>query len=655
MQAWRTAMFLRCAAILMSLTAAQAKITNAVLTATPADYRGACPAMIKFTGSITVDAPGKVTYIFTRSDGATDTITKTLVFKAAGSKSVSTTWQLGGDMLPYYSGWEAIKATWIPLLLPPKPVRTRPFVSEHAPFVVRCDPQLNSAISAHGDTDWHIDTANEFLFGEDMAGNLTAVNHAPDGWTKRHMHVGLTDTAKYYYDKTRIPTGEDVDPINGIDTAMLFFYAGHGSPTGWDTLGDGATQSNMALANIITNAGRLRYYWQCSCEVFAHGPRVCPGSSWDYACPANFTGGADAYDQRNVFERWGPALTPDLRMACGASTAAYCHEWNVDKVWNDFNNLHMSVAESFIDGFSGAGVVPLCITMGGADITETPLYDTAFTNQPNNSGASYYHIMYPGGNAQQWNPPTLSITIPRQLPKYRVLAPAIPVRLRALRLQGNRTAVTAFPAFMGGQAEVRRDAISGAVYMNSVQRPTASEAPVEQRVYLERASAVVRELGWESGELTTPVVTPLLTASMPVAGSSSDVRRGQQGVLVTYRRQIDANGQKVDVIGEGGEVRVSLSNAGAVTRASRVWRQIQAPSGTVAIKTFEQARDEAVQKLVDPAAYQLDQWRWGYKELSGGVAQEDLEVVFQFAFVPKDKGDLRQHPPQMIEVSGEAK
>jgi hypothetical protein len=200
---------------------------------------------------------------------------------------------------------------------------------------------------------------------------------------------------------------------------------------------------------------------------------------------------------------------------------------------------------------------------------------------------------------------------------------------------------------------VRHDALSGALYLNSMQRPSSAEQVVAERVYLDLAVSLLRELGWENKEIGQPQVTPLLTASMPVGGSGSDVRKGQRGVLVTWQRQIDVDGQKIDVIGDGGLVRISMSNNGSILHASRVWREIQAPSATVTIKTFEQAQNEAVQKLRDADAYKLDRWWWGYKELSGNVRQDDLQVVFQFAFVPKEKEDQMQHPPQMVEVSGE--
>jgi len=133
---------------------------------------------------------------------------------------------------------------------------------------------------------------------------------------------GLTNTSKYYYDKTLTAGGDDTNAGAGIDRAMLFFYAGHGGPLSWSTLGDSASQNFMNLGNIA-QGGTLRYYWQCSCEVFAHGPKkTCTGSTMEYSCPQDFTGGADTENMRNVFLRWGPALSRDLRMACGMSTSA---------------------------------------------------------------------------------------------------------------------------------------------------------------------------------------------------------------------------------------------------------------------------------------------------------------------------------------------
>ena len=77
---------------------------TATLTASPANYSGALTTTITFTGNISVDAPCQVNYKFIRSDGALAPLA-TLVFNAAGEKTVNTTWQLGSS----YSGWQAIK------------------------------------------------------------------------------------------------------------------------------------------------------------------------------------------------------------------------------------------------------------------------------------------------------------------------------------------------------------------------------------------------------------------------------------------------------------------------------------------------------------------------------------------------------------------
>jgi hypothetical protein len=86
-----------------------AEVTAVTLAPDKAVFHGDCPAKITFTGKVTVDGPGIVKYRFTRSDGATDSMTKTLKFVSAGSKPVSTTWTLGGPSKPNIDGWEAVQ------------------------------------------------------------------------------------------------------------------------------------------------------------------------------------------------------------------------------------------------------------------------------------------------------------------------------------------------------------------------------------------------------------------------------------------------------------------------------------------------------------------------------------------------------------------
>lgn len=630
--------------VICSSHGAVAAVTKTTLKAVQKVYSGDCPAKIVFKGTITVNRPGTVSYVFTRSDGATDTRIKKITFLAAGSKPVSTTWTLGGATRPNYKGWQAIK------ILSPNPL-----TSKHAEFEVYCDPPANSAKAAHGNTDWHIDTANEFLFCQDMAGSTTTANCAPAGWTKNHIHVGLTNTASYYNDKERVATGSDTDSGNGIDKPMLFFYAGHGNPTTWNTLGDNGHQTNLLLGNILGN-GQLRYFWQCSCETFAHGPQVCSGGDCDYSEPENFDGSADLSAMRNVFERWGPAIGDDLRMACGVSTLAYCHEGNVNAIWNKFNNEGRSVAESFILGLGSSSVKPICMTRGGANIADTPLYDLTFTNRRNSSGSGYLHILYSGGT--QTDPPLLVWDpglIPRKLWRVRILPPGDPVEFKRRLVIRNKVEHLSDPKLAGASAIIKRSADGGAVSLRAIGaapreavRSVRTEA--EQR---KTALDFVRRIGWLDKDAGAVQVTQMLTASMADTGTKSPIVRGKRDVIVSIIQRVRNGDQTIDVLGTGGRVSVTLAPSGEVLAAARAWRQTALTKEQVAIKPYERAQKEAMNKLGNAAAYKLAAWRFGYKQATATANRNELPVVYEFDFVPKDREKLLDYPPQQVEIMAE--
>lgn len=76
---------------------------------------GACPAVITFTGTITVrgrfdsNQPVQIGYTFLRSDNATGPINYYTI-TSSGTQTVSETWTLGGPSLLHYNGWEQLKA-----------------------------------------------------------------------------------------------------------------------------------------------------------------------------------------------------------------------------------------------------------------------------------------------------------------------------------------------------------------------------------------------------------------------------------------------------------------------------------------------------------------------------------------------------------------
>jgi hypothetical protein len=111
------------------------QVTAVSLTASPAKYEGPCPGVIKFSGTITVNGRGTVKYTFLRSDGATAPVF-TLAFAGPGTKTVGTTWTLGGAALPNYSGWEAIK------ILSPNEM-----VSDKAGFELICREKPNFMVT----------------------------------------------------------------------------------------------------------------------------------------------------------------------------------------------------------------------------------------------------------------------------------------------------------------------------------------------------------------------------------------------------------------------------------------------------------------------------------------------------------------------------
>ena len=96
-----------------------------------------------------------------------------------------------------------------------------------------------------------------------------------------------------------------------------------------------------------------------------------------------------------------------------------------------------------------------------------------------------------------------------------------------------------------------------------------------------------------------------------------------------------------------------MANDGFVLSASRIWRKVVADHTSVNIKTFAEARKEALAKTGKPGAYKLDQWKFGYKEHSIAADNDELRPVYQFAFLPKNRADKMNTPPRLVEVAAE--
>jgi hypothetical protein len=515
------------------------------------------------------------------------------------------------------------------------------------------DPLLNSVVSAHGNTDWHKDTAQEFLDGKNLSGTPVAANFAPASWSKRHIHTGMSNTADYYYDTGEVASGLDTDGTNGIDTSMLFFYAGHGNPDLWDTLGNRASQGNMLLANQA-QGGLLRYYWQCSCEVFAHGARTCTGTSDVYACPGTFDGSADSNSMRNVYERWGPVLTMDLRMACGSSTDAWCWGGEVNGIWNNYNNSHYYVSDAFVYGLqtNHSNVVPVCITLGGSDWTATPLWDLTFTNVFNTAGTSRYHLQY--GYHFTSTPRTMSLLeIPEALPVLKLKPMPLPEPLAQVEFKQDGEWQNSSKEIEGRGPEVRVNSLSGAVYVMGATGGFADGKALGEEDYVRLATNYLEKLGWSEKTSYEPIGDGIRLQSIPVEGNRQDIQEAQKNVTIAFKRQADVGGSLVNVLGPGGIMVVQMNNDGSLLNADKVWREVAEEGEILPVKSYEQALADALRQIAKPENYTLGYWNWGYKELDGNVEQTEMRIVFQFDFVPVKDEFALENPPITIEVPGQ--
>jgi hypothetical protein len=101
-------------------------VTSVVAKANPANYTGPCPKTVNTSADITVDGPCTVTYRWERIDGATGPV-ETLIFSAAGTKTVSTSWMIVVASNVTY--WERVS------ILTPLPI-----MSNQATFTITCTP-----------------------------------------------------------------------------------------------------------------------------------------------------------------------------------------------------------------------------------------------------------------------------------------------------------------------------------------------------------------------------------------------------------------------------------------------------------------------------------------------------------------------------------
>jgi hypothetical protein len=489
---------------------------------------------------------------------------------------------------------------------------------------------------------------------------------------RNQLHEALCYAEAFYHDAALDPAGKDTDPVNGVDTATLFFNASHGTPETWLTMPHGrdpvmcaqsASETHvvdpkrMKLGNGQGTGDGLRYFWQCASNVFAHGPRQCPGGAPDFGCPEGFDGTQDTVLARNVYERWGGMLAPGLRMACGFSTAAYCQPDDTRRVWDlyDRSTNGYAIADAFIEGFRQGreGTVPLCITLGSASAERMPLLDEAFSTLPNSYGASRYHAQYPvpfGSVSQPGR--TAETGAPLWAPIYGLKPMPLPAMLKILAFEKQDAIL--FSGDLEGATgfSVRVRPASGALYLSGKMDFDPDVLTLKEDQYLERASRFLREWGLAEAA-AKPEGIRMMLESVPVINRTYDVTRRQKSVFITFRRQVELEGRSVPVVGNGGLIRLQMNNDGSIARAAKIWREITGIRKIARVKPYETTYGEAQQQLATPALYKLDGWLWGYREYEGTAEQKDLKIVYLFYFIPKGNDPFPQVSPLQVEIDAQ--
>ncbi|MCK4827566.1 hypothetical protein KA005_68185, partial [bacterium] len=354
---------------------------------------------------------------------------------------------------------------------------------------------------------------------------------------------------------------------------------------------------------------------------------------------------------RNVFERWGPILSPELRMACGSSTAAYCHETEINKIWDYYNNQGYEVADAFIFGLHRYDWnTPLCITTGKWQASSTPLFDQTFTNLPNPSGP-FLHIQYL--SAFEINVPMRIIDLPEMLPIFYMIPMPLPEIYRSYELiEEEEWIISKTILKERGIPLFRVNKNSGSIYAFGERSFDEESQVLKENEFMRLSDKFLTDQGWSEKSIRKPIGQKMMIESAPSDGYiDGKAKVVQKNVMIVYNRQIIIDGDTVNMVGEGGKIIVQLNNDGSVYNASKVWREIKGVKKTTKAKKYDQAYEEALEQVEARNEYELDSWTWGYEEFAGNVTQTELKAVYLFNFTPIDKENAVQYPPMVIKVS----
>ena len=550
-------------------------------------------------------------------------------------------------------------------------------------------PNLRTVVGFHGQ-EWGDDGAPEldaifavhhFLCGyggitpDCLPGHGVTKNSAPGDWRREHLHSGSTDATSAYYDERS--EGKDARVRYGVDAAPLAFFVGHGDALHWNAASKPQRYVDLSDWMLFGN-NRLRYLWQCSCEVLAHGvPR-----DGRFVQPWTFEGCRDSQDCRNVYERWLIAVDPKLRMVCGGSSRV-CNflEQVTEGTWDNYLNHGYDVADSFLFGIINADAgVPLCLTRAGEDALKSAFYDQRFTKEANSpAGAGeteYAYSMYPKcllDSCQMVPPPVkglLPFEPPAGLPILRARA-TLPKNLAESTPLGTEGEDAFRVCERKGVLSICGDTRSGAVYLEG-PRPREAQLPPSEDLWGSIEAQIERfldewdpkVLGIEPEALEEKVeptsVYALVLERVPVANTSAKPERAWKSAQLIWRRTVSTHGLDIPILGLGGRWTVQMAPDRSLITASQVKRTLSEENAEAGVRTVSrgEALNDALKFLeargiADAYAPQPVDVVWGYKEEAGNCVQEELRIVYQFTFEPKDGDRYKAYPPRTVEILGQ--
>jgi hypothetical protein len=462
----------------------------------------------------------------------------------------------------------------------------------------------------------------------------------------------------------------------------LLFYLGHGTDTSFDSLEGTIELAHFYAGGASARDSSLRYFWQCSCNTFAHGPK-CPTLlsgvplppddfvvQDDYGCPDSFGTSPPRAKDRNAFADWGPRLGDEVRMACGSSSLARCWRLDAEEIWDNYNTKRFDVADSFIAGLHPWYFLrPVCLARGGKDPVSSALYDSRFIWKRNRLPHNRLYLEYIHEFKASAEPPSqvrLRDLFWHALDELRSVPPASLFhhadRSREIHvLSANRTLWSAEPGGPGASSEtdtcIKYPATDDRVlqcHLRALDAPlpidlTRPPGPADEQRYIAAATKFVQDWRW----CYLPDETPPLGSDAPRCGPprafglridavpfirpggavpANPVARYQKCVVVVFARNA-ARTAELPVLNGEGTITIQLDNHARVVNAVRHWLRNPSPSPPEDLRKYEEAWNLAVAELPSDAYARTAHFD------TGGLSRLDrggpLVPVLWFYFIPR--------------------